>query len=365
MSTQPTRIEGLSPISRFVQGSFEGSTTDQDDKPLVYKSGPKAGQPRTNYFIAIAAPKTIKDVNGQVIHNPEVVEMIRNLHKAAVDGFPHLFNDPASNANPLLQTVYPYLHQLGLQLPKTKEFSFKIVDGDGIDDKGVNNNTKEGFAGCWVFRFSSSSPFKAFWYPDHMTMPLENPGDRIKRGFFVRVSYNASKNDGQTPGVYVNPEHIIGVGYGPIIQGGRDVATAVRGIDMMAGAGAMAAMGMTTTPVDGFSPPPPPAAGGAPAPTLPPPPQNTTSMPSAPAPVAAPAPAPVAAPAPPAAAPAAPVAPPPPVTPDPAFVANAGVSSGPVYVMTALANGLTRQQYHDGGWTDDQLLTNGYMTLQQ
>lgn len=362
MSTQPTRIEGLSPICRMVQGGFEGSTTDQEDKPLVYKSGPKAGQPRTSYFLAAAAPKTIRDASGTVIHNPEAVAMIRNLHQAAVDGFPHLFNDPNANANPLLQSVYPFLHQLGLQLPKTKEFSFKIVDGDGIDDKGVNNNTKEGFAGCWIFRFSSSSPFKAFWYPDHMTMPLENPGDRIKRGFFIRVSYNASKNDGQTPGVYVNPEHVIGVGYGPIIQGGRDVATAVKGVDMMAGAGAMAAMGMTTTPVDGFSPPPPgattpPPPGGAAAP------QHTTAMPGAPVQTAVVAPpsAPAAAAPPPPSA----VAPPPPTVPDPAFVANAGVPAGPVYTMTALANGMSRQMYIDGGWTDDALLSHGYMTVQQ
>lgn len=355
MSTTATtagpRVDGVSPIGRIVQGGFEGRTTDADDKPLVYKSGPKAGQPRTNYFLALACTKGTEEIN----------TVIRLLHKLAAESFPHLFNDPNANANPLLAATYQYLVQLGLVVPKTKDFSFKIIDGDGVDANGELNANKDGFAGCWVLRFSSSSPFKGYWYPDHMTMPLEDPGARILRGFFARVTFNASKNDGQTPGVYVNPEHVIGVGYGKVIQGGRDIATAVKGIDMMAGMGNVA--GMSTTPMDGYSPP---VAGSSPAAPPPGSPAHTTTMPGAPAPapvVAAPAPV-VAAPAP---APVVPVvaAPAPPPAPDPAFVHNAGVPAGPVYVMTALANGLTREAYHASQWTDEQLLTNGYMTIQQ
>ncbi|SPL81340.1 Phage protein [Yersinia phage fEV-1] len=56
------------------------------------------------------------------------------------------------------------------------------------------------------------------------------------------------------------------------------------------------------------------------------------------------APSPAAAPMAPA-APAAPVAPP----------------AAPVHQMTAAANGLTREQYHAAGWSDEQLIQNGLM----
>jgi hypothetical protein len=38
--------------------------------------------------------------------------------------------------------------------------------------------------------------------------------------------------------------------------------------------------------------------------------------------------------------------------------------SGPTYVMTALANGLTREQYHASQWTDEMLINGGYMVMQ-
>lgn len=63
------------------------------------------------------------------------------------------------------------------------------------------------------------------------------------------------------------------------------------------------------------------------------------------APAAAPAAAPVAAP------------PPVPATPPPAAPAQ------PQYVMTAKANGATREAFHANGWTDEALIQNGYMEL--
>ena len=48
----------LTPVGRLVQGDcFEPQTTDAEGKPLLIKNGPNAGQPRVEYFMAIAVPK--------------------------------------------------------------------------------------------------------------------------------------------------------------------------------------------------------------------------------------------------------------------------------------------------------------------
>jgi hypothetical protein len=39
------------------------------------------------------------------------------------------------------------------------------------------------------------------------------------------------------------------------------------------------------------------------------------------------------------------------------------VKSAPVYTMTELANGYTREQYHESKWTDADLIRDGYMTV--
>lgn len=72
-------------------------------------------------------------------------------------------------------------------------------------------------------------------------------------------------------------------------------------------------------------------AGGAPAP------QQTAAAPA------------------PAAAPAAAAVPPTPPTPP------AAPAPQPQYQMTEKAAGLTREQYHQSGWTDEQLIQHGYM----
>lgn len=70
--------------------------------------------------------------------------------------------------------------------------------------------------------------------------------------------------------------------------------------------------------------------------------------------------APAAAPA--APVPAAPTAAPAPVPSAPvAAPAPAPAPAAPQFVMTAAANGLTREQYHAAGWTDEQLVQNGMM----
>lgn len=65
--------------------------------------------------------------------------------------------------------------------------------------------------------------------------------------------------------------------------------------------------------------------------------------------------------APPLAAPGLPPAPGAPMAPP--LAAPLPAPAGPVYTMTAAANGLTREQYHASNWTDDMMVANGIMTI--
>ena len=52
------RVNITSPVGRIVLGSlYDPQDKDAEGKPLVTKSGPNAGQPRVNYFFALAIPK--------------------------------------------------------------------------------------------------------------------------------------------------------------------------------------------------------------------------------------------------------------------------------------------------------------------
>lgn len=347
MAGNPIRYDGYTPIGRIVQGGFDGTTTDADGKPLVYKTGPKAGQSRTSYFMALAIAK----------NNPEWPDFLRALHWVAANGFPSYFDGTANN-DQVQQINFPFLQQLGLNLPKPRDFSFKVIDGDGRDSEGNPNSDKEGFAGHWIIRFSTNSPFKAFMHPDKTQ--LENPGQVIKRGYYARIAFNSTPNTGETPGIYVNPDMVLCVGYGPIIVGGKDYDTAFKGLDNAVGG--YVPEGMSSTPTDGMSaggtstttdmpgtnPPQQPNRPGAPNQ------QNTTNMPNNSAPGANPN-----------------------GQPNQQFVQNAGrpggppppgarpgppsKPQGPVYEMTALAEGFTREQWHESGWSDADLLSNGKM----
>ena len=51
----------LLPVGRLVEGSlYRAQTTDMDGKPLTFKNGPNAGQPRKNWFFAVAIPKGVE-----------------------------------------------------------------------------------------------------------------------------------------------------------------------------------------------------------------------------------------------------------------------------------------------------------------
>ena len=354
------KTDFLTPVGRLVQGDpFEAQTKNMQGQPLVTMSG----QPTQRYFIAVAFRKD--DANFGAFYQ-KLVEVARG-------SFPNLFNAQGQCSHP--------------------RFSWKLMDGDGVDENGKSNATKEGFAGHWVVKFSSSfAPrcFHAGHYQPHEQIQDKNA---IQRGYFVRVAGTIEGNDNaQKPGLYVNLSMVELAGVGPVITSGPDAAAVFGGaapalpqgaqpLPMHAGMpqGAPAMPGMPAAPaMPGNFP-------AAPAPAVPGLPQMPTaaqSMPIGVAPGATTYPT----------SPAAPVA----VPPNPAFLAGPGGVPGAVAPavgtpapamapgvgapiaypsnpapaapvapavpqMTAAAGGATYEQFRAQGWSDEQMRAQGYL----
>jgi len=194
-----TRLDFLTPVGRLVAGDvFKANTTDPQGQPLTIKSGPNAGQPRTEYYFAIAIPKT----------DPGYPALKAKLLEAAKAGFPTLFDVAGNCARP--------------------DFAWKITDGDSQTPNmnGTIPANKEGYAGCWVVSFKSS--FAAQVYTKGGEAIITDPG-QIKKGYYIRVYGSVTANGNQQrPGVFLNPSMVELVGYGEEIVSGPD-GTAVFG----------------------------------------------------------------------------------------------------------------------------------------
>jgi hypothetical protein len=196
------------------------------------------------------------------------------------------------------------------------DFAWKVVDGD--DPK---NAQKVGFPGHYIFRFTSGYPVSAYKKNDQ-TGQVEQILDpsAIKRGYFIRVVFTVKANGNlQKPGLYLNTSLVEFIGYGDVISSGPDAA-AVLGA---AGAAELPA-GASATPVAST---PPINPGQPPAPQMP----GQTPAPQMPTPGIAPA---------------------------PDFLNPPGAAAPPV--MTVKAAGATYQQFIDKGWTENQLIEQGY-----
>lgn len=191
--------EFLTPVGRLVSGDcFKGKTTDAEGNPLMIKSGPNAGKARTDYYFAIAIPKT----------DPGYEELKGKIYGEAKASFPNLFDAAGNCTNP--------------------NFAFKIIDGDSItpNSKGIKPCDREGYKGNWVLSFSGS--FAPRCYSKGGESVLTDP-ESIKRGYFIRV-YGSVRGNGATqqPGVFLNHSMIELIGYGEEIKTGPD-ANAVFG----------------------------------------------------------------------------------------------------------------------------------------
>lgn len=201
MSTNNNKIDILTPVGRLVAGDvFKVNTTDAQGRPLTIKSGPNAGQPRTEYYFAVAIPKTDPTYN---------TEVLAKLQAAAKAGFPTMFGADG-------QCIRP-------------DFAWKIVDGDSNVPNQNNTipSTKEGYPGHWVLSFKGGFAPKV--YTKGGEAVITDP-EQVKRGYYVRVYGSVAANgDMQKPGVYLNPNMVELVGYGDEINNGPDGAAVFGG----------------------------------------------------------------------------------------------------------------------------------------
>lgn len=317
------RTNFLTPVGRLVAGSlYRGQTTDKNGKPKVIKTGPNAGQPRTEFYFGVAIPKT----PGQHWASSEWGSVIWGVGHAA---FPQ--------------------GQAG-----APTFAWKIIDGDSqVPNKaGKKPCDQEGYPGHWILNFSGS--FAPSIYNKDGSVELKDP-DVVKLGYYVQVSGNVDGNGSvESPGVYLNHDMVAFAGIGPVIQVGPDAsavgfgqaalpagAQPVPATAMQHAMGAPAVPSVPAVPVPGAAAVPPVYA---PPPAVPAP--GAYVPPAVPAPVAAP-----------------PVVP---VTPNPAFLAVpqaplAPPPAAPARQMTAKAQGHTYEQLLSAGWTDATLVQHGLM----
>ena len=340
-----TKVRFTSPVGRFVQGDLdEPQTKDAQGNPRVVKTGPNAGQPNPQYFLAVAFAKA----------DPAWPAFWSVLVTKAAEDFPNLFPQGPGGA-----CVHP-------------QFAFKVIDGDGLDQSGKSNATKEGFAGHWVVRFASAYPPRCFYAGRYAANEQIQEKGAIKRGYYVRVSGTVEGNaNASRPGIYVNLDMVELSAYGPEIVSGPDAGEAFGAAPTALPAGA------SPTPLT----PPAPAVA---APGVPPMPAAAPPVPG-PLPMAGP---PAAATPYPAAASPAPASPAPPVQPYAGYMAPPAVGAGPTppggpvpvaspgppvpttpplpiasptRVMLPAANGATYEQMIAAGWNDDTLRQHGMM----
>ena len=340
------KVNITSPVGRIVMGSlYDPSTTDAEGKPLVVKTGPNAGQPRVNYFFALAIPKGAEP---HWAHTPWG-QQIWNVGNQA---FPNAAQSPA--------------------------FAWKIEDGDSQipNKKGRKPCDNEGWRGHWILKFSGGFAPKVYQQEGAGYVQVMQK-DFCKPGFFVEVAFSVEGNGSQSqPGVYLNHSMVCFRAYGQEITFGPDVASAgfgaaplPAGASMTPPAGAIpmpqapaATPALPGAPV-GYAPPPAPGVMPAATPTMP--------LPSGLPQVPGVAPAPLApagfAPTPSVPVPGAPA--PIPVTPNPGFVqvpppapmAPPPAPVAPVRQMTAAAQGIPYESYIAQGWNDALLVQNGLM----
>ena len=174
------REDFVTPTGRLVQGSlYVGSTKDAEGKPLIFKTGERMGQPRVNFYLAIAVPKRGETHWGSTPWGAKILEVGRK-------GFPNG------------QTNSP-------------SFSWKITNGDSTEPNknGTVPVNCEGFAGCWILKFSGSQVPSILTLDDQgKTQPLLEK-DAIKPGDYIQIQGSVSDNESQQqPGVYLNHNYV-------------------------------------------------------------------------------------------------------------------------------------------------------------
>ena len=218
----------MTPVGRLVQGSlYDPDDKDANGRPLMYKTGPKAGQPRVNFYFAIAIPK------GTETHWNQT-DWGKLIYQTGIDNYPNG------------QWQRP-------------DFAWKIGDGDSTipNTEGRRPCDYEGFAKNWILKTSGS--FAPKLYNRYGSQQL-SADIKIERGYFIQAYLNvASNKSDQKPGLYLNHSIVAFSEYGDIIVSGPDASSLGFGqAPLPVGARAVPAAAFVA-PVDVATPPPAPA----------------------------------------------------------------------------------------------------------
>lgn len=100
-------------------------------------------------------------------------------------------------------------------------FSWKYKDGDSIDRSGKPYSLREGYAGHYVVNISTEA-FSPPIYKNEGGKYRQVAPEEIKTGYYVALNLNAKVNvptdPSHTPGLYINPNALELVAYGPEIH---------------------------------------------------------------------------------------------------------------------------------------------------
>jgi len=165
---------------------YTGSDKDADGKPRLIKTGQNAGQPSTQFFFAVAIPKTPGKAHW--------------AHEAWGAEFWAVGN-----------AAFP-------KIAESPTFAFKVKDGDSAvpDTKGNKPCEREGYPGNWIV--SIASQFAPSIVNENGSAYLLDK-DYVKRGYYVQVLVTIDGNGStQRPGIFVNPRLVSFQGFGPEIK---------------------------------------------------------------------------------------------------------------------------------------------------
>lgn len=165
------------PPGRIVMGSPSNKQTE-------YKG---VAKDKPNWFFAVAISKS----------DPYIGQILQQIMNFAWQGY----------------AAYPQVQQQMQQGLASERFAWKIEDGDA-----PGNSTREGWAGCFIFKCSTTLGAPPCF--DMNNLPMDPAV--IKTGHYasVYVSIVLNEQTDHTAGIHINPDGVIFAGYGPEIRTG-------------------------------------------------------------------------------------------------------------------------------------------------
>lgn len=189
---QRPRLQLFTPAARIVTGNVQ--------KPNL---NDMHGRPRDKpqYFFGVAFPK----------NHPDCGAMFQAMHDFAAAQYAY-YPDVVRRINALWQVG-----------PKGCGFAFKFEDGDvPHPQKGI----REGYAGCWVMKFTSTYPIRTCNLDNHDVPPAH-----VLTGYLVDVAFNITINQktDHTAGLFLNPVFVRLLSQAQAIVGGPQAGQVFQG----------------------------------------------------------------------------------------------------------------------------------------